>query len=527
MVKLKFMSQADADKLQFPTDFKPNKGDASAAEFGLDKPTGNVVHHVMDELSHQPQPLPNLKEGGYKIITTINKSMQDTAYNVASPGVKTSVLSQQTTGLQAAMVSVKPGTGEVLAYYGGDNGSNFDYAGIYADPVLSDGNYSGGSFPPGSTFKLYTLAAALKENISIDSYWHGPPSMEFPNSGRVKGKGAGPVTNADGNGDSCPPQDNYDCPLWSALQKSMNTVFFGIGDTIGAAKVIDTAKALGIRWMWATVPDGSGGTKSERIDLSQYTGAQVAPKYFGTEVSIGQYPVTVLDQATAIATIAARGVQAPAHFVSKVMKGATTLYQTPIKQTKLFESFGLSQAQLDDEIWAMQKVLSSGGTGGNKDALANGRDAAAKTGTWEYLKTADNSNAWFNGFTPSLATSVWVGRPDKPGPIKWRDSSGTHKMNGADSPGAIWKKFMDTVLKGQPNEKFNGAKHVGDATTGNGHSPAPPTQPAAPPNPNPGDPNNPNPGQTTPPCLQFPFCISPTPTNPGGGGGSPNPRKSK
>jgi membrane peptidoglycan carboxypeptidase len=482
----------------------------------------------MDELSRQKDiSLPNLKEGGYKIITTIDKNMQDAAYNAASPGVKTSVLSQQTTGLQAALVSVKPGSGEVLAYYGGDNGSNLDYAGIYADPVLGDGNYTGASAPPGSTFKLYTLAAALKENISIDSYWHGPPSMEFPNSGRTKGSPAGPVTNADGNGDSCPPQDNYDCPLWSALQKSMNTVFYGIGDTIGAAKVIDTAKAMGIRWMWATVPDGKGGQTEQRIDLSQFTGAQVAPKYFGTEVSIGQYPITVLDQATAIATIAARGVQAPAHFVSKVMKGAATLYQTPIKQTKLYETFGLSQAQLDDEIWAMQKVLSNGGTGGNKDALANGRDAAAKTGTWEYQKTADNSNAWFDGITPSLATSVWVGRPGTPGPIKWRDSNGTHKMNGADTPGAIWKKFMDSALKGKPNEKFSGPKHVGDAAAGNGHSPAAAPPPPQGGNPQPGDPNNPNPGQTGNTCLQFPFCVSPGPTGSNGLGGSPTPRKSR
>jgi membrane peptidoglycan carboxypeptidase len=66
--------------------------------------------------------------------------------------------------------------------------------------------------------------------------------------------------------------------------------------------------------------------------------------------------------------------------------------------------------------------------------------------------------------------------------IQWT-SDGKHfnTMNGANTPGDIWKKFMDTVLKGQPVLQLPTPKHVGDPTVGNAPSPVP-TAPTPDPN---------------------------------------------
>ncbi len=75
----------------------------------------------------------------------------------------------QPDNLQAALVAVQPGTGRVLAYFGGADGKGNDFGGFYYD---EKGDATGiGRFPPGSSFKVYTLAAALKAGISLDSYW--------------------------------------------------------------------------------------------------------------------------------------------------------------------------------------------------------------------------------------------------------------------------------------------------------------------------------------------------------------------
>ena len=97
--------------------------------------------------------------------------MQAAAEAVAQRSKKGSEISGQPANLQAAVVAIDPPTGRVLAYYGGDNGTGTDYAGKNTDAA---GNITGGH-PPGSTFKVYTLAAGLNAGVSLDSHWKGNP----------------------------------------------------------------------------------------------------------------------------------------------------------------------------------------------------------------------------------------------------------------------------------------------------------------------------------------------------------------
>ena len=116
------------------------------SEFGLDQPTGHVVHNVMDELSKLQKTDKNiskvadLKNGGLKIITTIDKPTQEAAEKYADlqqQGRRRCTATRP--NLTAALVAVEPYTGRVMAYYGGPKGDGADYAGNPTDPVLGDG----------------------------------------------------------------------------------------------------------------------------------------------------------------------------------------------------------------------------------------------------------------------------------------------------------------------------------------------------------------------------------------------------
>ncbi len=76
--------------------------------------------------------------------------------------------------------------------------------------------------------------------------------------------------------------------------------------------------------------------------------------------------------------------------------------------------------------------------------LAGHRPAAAKTGTVQG-RGADNKDAWMVGFTPQLATAVWVGT-DTSAPI--RDARG-RPISGSTVPAAIWKRVADAALHGK------------------------------------------------------------------------------
>lgn len=141
---------------------------------------------------------------------------------------------------------------------------------------------------------------------------------------------------------------------------------------------------------------------------------------------------------------------------------------------------------------------------------------AEKTGTWEQKPgTTENGDAWMIGYTPQLATAVWVGNVKNRLPIK---TKGGAKISGAGMPGAIFQRFMNDALKGKDKMDFPEAAHVGDPESGNGEAPTPtaPPVPAGCPDPlNPFCPvnggGNGNGGNTNP--------FDPRPGGGGGGGG--------
>jgi membrane peptidoglycan carboxypeptidase len=422
MVKLHYLTQQQADALQYPTDVLDENADAYQS--GLDKPTGVAVDHVLSELrqtdAFRGKPKDFIVNGGFQIVTTIDKRAQDAAEAAADIRRNTApkVDQGQPDDWQAALVAVEPGTGRVLAYYGGNSSSGADYAGWYYD---ENGKPTGfGEHPPGSSFKVYDLATALSQNVSMKSHWDTPATKEFPEVGRTA---ANPVRNS--STAACQP----DCQLWQATVASLNVTFFELTEKLGPDKVLEMANKAGIESMWT---DRQGGPLPTRVDLNGKSGADVIGN-FSTELGIGQYGVTVLDHANGMATFAAGGKRAQAHFVKTVKHKADTVYQEKVATTDL----GLGQEKIDELNWTLRQVEAA--------KLNNGWDVAGKTGTWQLGdSTVDNAHTWMVGYTGAIAAAVWLGTTDGKALVT---SSGSHQVSGAANAGAIWRQFMTAATQ--------------------------------------------------------------------------------
>ncbi|MEU4481268.1 transglycosylase domain-containing protein [Micromonospora sp. NPDC023966] len=456
MMKLGYLTSEQAANLAYPDTVRPIDPDAGRS--GLDRPTGLVVNHVLSELREtepfRGKPDEVIRDGGYRIVTTIDKRVQDAAEAAADIRRDTApeAVRGQRKNWQAALVAVEPGTGRVLGYYGGDKSSGADYAGWYRD---ENGQARGfGQHPPGSSFKVYDLAAALENEISVKQRFDSPDTKEFPESGRTKGSPAGPIRNAE----HAPCQPN--CALWEATVASLNVTYFELTEKLGTAKVIDMAKRAGVESMWETV---KGNPQPQRVDLRDKPAEEVAGR-FSTEVGIGQYGISVLDHANGMATFAAGGKRADAHFVRSVTKGDEKVWSEQLKQTDL----GLDQEAINQLDWTLRRVRAA--------KLDNGWDSAGKTGTWQAgQSTTQNVHTWMVGWTGALASAVWLGTTDGK-PLQTKD--GSYEVYGSTGPGPIWRQFMEqatAALKLDPDKyRFQDPAFPNDAP----ETTAPATPPA-------------------------------------------------
>lgn len=473
-----------ASPTEYPKVLPPKKGGNG---FGVDSPRGNVINYVRQEMDAmglcsdtgaegKVSCVDALRDGGYRITTTIDPKLQTAAENTAMQSKKGSELNDQPKNLMAAMVSIDPKKGRVLAYYGGDSGADFDYAGKNID---KNGDLTGGH-QPGSSMKVYTLAAAIEAGISVKSHWDPTPykpegsSVAIGNAGRT----------------------NLKCGKWCTLEESTiqsyNVPFYWVADTIGAGKVVDMARKAGVTTMWGVDPP-------QAFDLSKK-----GPTPFDNYTAFGKYPITVFDHANAMATFANDGKYIKAHFVLKVEQQEKDTGKWKVVGSERIKPEQRISKKITDEVTGVLKQIP--GAGSNNLSLESGRQSAAKTGTWEYDKD-DNSHAWTVGYTPQNATAVWVGSRDPKKP-EIRLANGKD-IGGSTLPGPIWEKFMNTALRGQEEIPLPSITGEGDVTKGNGK------EPVAPPPPPGGQPGG-------PPCdpLTDPFC--PRGGIPGGNpGGTP------
>jgi penicillin-binding protein 1A len=354
------------------------------------------ANYVKDQLVKQYGPK-RAFGGGLRVRTTLDVDLQQAARDAIASVLPGSVRSTPY-GPTAAMVVLDAQKGSVLAMVGGANyhKSQFNLA-------------TQGERQPGSSFKPFVLATALKEGIS--------PSSVFTSSKQV-------TINADGRlwqvnnyeGEALGPID-----LTKAIAYSDNSVFSQLTALVGPRQVRDTATELGI-------PNLKG--------------------YFA--IGLGAEPATPLEMARAYTAFANGGSRVDGSIFGNVPRAVECLtdarnvcaeQNSPVRGKQVLTS---TQAETIDQL--LQGVVQYG-TG--KAAAIPGWQIAGKTGT-----TENYGDAWFVGYTPpavgadgethQLVVAVWVGYPNKLVPMLTEFHG--HPVAGGTFPALIWKAFMTKAI---------------------------------------------------------------------------------
>ena len=402
MVKKGWLSAGERQQAVYPNVLTRSAGPTSNDRSG---PKGYIISKVEDEIEQNSRLKDLMAAGGLTIDTTIDRVAQAAAVTAVNNAIPMAKRQSDPVG---ALVSIQPGDGAVRAYVGGQTGNGgTDYAG-------------GAGFlrQPGSSFKPYVLATALSEGRTLDTELDGSSPQQICNS--VK-----PIKNDEGD----PPLGQTN--LVKGLQLSVNTVYFRLACEVGPQDVAKTAHAAGI---------------PEAVTLADGKGVVAAG------IALGVYEVHVIDQASGYATFAAGGKAARPYFVQKIVSAGETVYEAEPVTTQAFST----QVATDATV-AMQAVVVRPGTGTR--AQLTGRPTAGKTGT-----TSNNVDAWFCGFTPQLATAVWVGRPDQGSLRGVLGVSGG--ISGGRIPAAIFKAYMDVALDGKPVMAFPAPYDNGQPSSG-------------------------------------------------------------
>ncbi len=360
----------------------------------LSGPKGYIIDAAQKELSKLGFTQEQLMVGGYVIKTTLEQRAQQSAVDA----VNKLYPSNAPTNLHIGLVAIRPGTGEVIAMYGGKD---------YVIRQLNDATQS--IALAGSTFKPFALVAALEQGIPLTSMWNGDTPQVFDDLGKPYS-----VDNYGGEGWG---QIN----LMTATQHSVNTVFVPLGIKAGLDRVVDVARRAGIPENVALMPTPS--------------------------VSLGVASPHVIDVANSYATFAANGIYSKPYMVAQVIgpnKGV--LYEGKAQTQEVF-----SKEVMADLTYALKSVV-NGGTG--SAALALGRPAAGKTGT-----SQSNASAWFSAYTPQLAASVALFRDSASESLN--GIGGLNSVTGGTFPARIWTAFMKGALKDQPIMEFPAPANIG------------------------------------------------------------------
>lgn len=336
--------------------------------------------------------------GGLRVYTTLDPTLQAEAYN-AMYGPGPQALDPDGGTAAGAVVSVDD-NGEVKALVGGQ-----DYQVSAVDLAL--GAQGGGSGrQSGSTFKAVLLAELIKLGYSPASVFPAPPKLEVPgaNNGQPY-----TVTNFEGEA------TNPEMSIVDATADSINTVYVQVADKIGPANLDAMAVSLGIP------PSELGDDLSEVLGTDEVSPLQMAAAY-ATFADDGIYHTPLL--VTRVTDASGRNLPLPVAPVTREV---------------------LTPAQ-DRELTAVLEQVVQRGTGTAAGGI--GSEVAGKTGT-----TDDSANAWFIGYTPNLATAVWMGYPGSYRPMddyRW-DGQVLSSVQGGTIPATIWHDYMAAAIGSEPD----------------------------------------------------------------------------
>ena len=327
--------------------------------------------------------VPAIKWTGRKSLATI-LSVGDVVYVrvVSLADNRAQLALEQDSGVQGALLAIDNASGEIRAMVGG---RDFDDSKFNrATQALRQ---------TGSSFKPYVYTAAIDQGASPDDLVLDAPTTFTTASGpytphNYDGKFEGNVT------------------LRHALAESRNIPALKLAQQVGIHKVIEYVKRFGI----------------------------TSPMQPYLPLALGSAEVTLLEHTAAYSTFPNDGVRVAPHSIRKVVDydGHALEENVPELRDVLSEHTARVMTSMLHEV-----VLH--GTGAQAAKLKH--PLAGKTGT-----TNDFTDAWFMGFSPSIACGVWVGFDEK--------KTLGNKETGAAAALPIWIDFMRAAIVGHEDEQF-------------------------------------------------------------------------
>ena len=344
----------------------------------------------------------NLRRGGYRIVTSLDPKLQQIAMS--------EVMSKERIGSSYALglVAVQPGTGRIQTaavnrVYSLDqsrNGRHSSPAAARAGGVSSYPNtvapLLGGGFMPGyqagSTFKIFTMVAALEMGLPLNTKINAPPVLQSQYA--MDGPGSC-------GGRWCPrnasPAMTGVHAMWSGFGMSVNTYFVQLEQRVGAERAVRMAEKLGLTW---------------HTDVDKLMASPEKANGWGS-FTLGVADTTPLEMANAYATIAADGLYCQSTPVISITDATGKPVAAGNPQCQQAIKVEAARAAVDASRCVTGYKAATGSCGAwstaSGVAAAVGRPVAGKTGT-----TDDTRSAWFIGFTPDLAAASFIADPDYP-----------------------------------------------------------------------------------------------------------------
>ncbi|MBY8343737.1 penicillin-binding protein 2 [Streptomyces spinosirectus] len=359
------------------------------------------------------------KQGG-NVVTTLNAAAQKAAYD----GLKTQ-------GGKGAVVALDPQTGAILALASYPSYDPSSFAGNSTttdtkawtklqkknnadDPLLNRALRE--TYPPGSTFKVVTAAAALENGLytSADQKTDSPLPYTLPDTHtELKNEGNIPCKNAD---------------MRTALQYSCNTVFGKIGADLGKDKMVKEAEKFGFNAEQFTPVRSNAAVFPKTMDRPQTALS-----------SIGQFDTaaTPLQMAMVASAVANDGKLMKPYMVDKLQApNLDTLQQTDPQE--LSQPLSSKNAQI---LQSMMETVVEKGTGTN--AKIPGVTVGGKTGTAQHgVANSKNPYAWFISYAkmPDGSSPVAVAT------VIEDDNANRDDISGGGLAAPIAKSVMEAVI---------------------------------------------------------------------------------
>ena len=382
----------------------------------------------------------NLRRGGYKVVTSLDPRIQASAVkHVLAKERKRSKFAH-------GEVVIQPGTGRILAMAVNrrysldqrDNGKHSDRgqrrAGVVGNypntvnPLLGGGNMAG--YQAGSTFKIFTMLAALDEGMPLSTSFYAPPKYVTKYI-----TAPGPATCGV---HWCPKNSSKSMTgrqtMWSGFGKSVNTYFVQLEQKVGADKAVRMAERLGLRW---------------RTDVDRMLATPEHAAGWGA-FTLGVSDATPIEMANVFATLAAKGkycTPLPVRAISTRDGKPATYKGKRVAEPRCRQALrpAVAEAATDAARCVTGYGAARGGCGDWETSpmvyATMRRPVAGKSGT-----TDSNRTAWFCGFTPQLAAAGFVADPDNPDHF-------VGKSRGTISKFTVAETLRD-ALKGKPKLKF-------------------------------------------------------------------------